>query len=229
MQFFKKREELKLQLREMALQVESKKVDFKRRKMVARQPLQPLLNNAKKIACDEGKAAARPDTPNPTRCMSPPPGAQVGATGTVPQSSSVALSESLPQQQHESKFPPMSRDYAPLTGDFSISKGKEAYANLRALPIGTKVDAEFTPRFFRAIPSLHGDEGITELLAHGTDRQWWSVSVIEDNVVRLAPVTYKFPGTQYKNCPVTESSFLNSQVVIQDLLSKKKRWTSVVQ
>ena len=42
MEFFKKRAELKLQLREMALQVEAKKVAYKRKKVAARQPLTVL-------------------------------------------------------------------------------------------------------------------------------------------------------------------------------------------
>ena len=44
MEFFKKRAELRLQLREMALQVEGKKVEYKRPKVAARQPLQPVTN-----------------------------------------------------------------------------------------------------------------------------------------------------------------------------------------
>lgn len=43
--FFKSREELRLQLREMALQVEQKKVAFKRQRMAARQPLQAITNS----------------------------------------------------------------------------------------------------------------------------------------------------------------------------------------
>lgn len=48
-EFFKEQANLKLRLREMALQVETKRVEHKRQKVAARQPLQPL-NGAPKSA-----------------------------------------------------------------------------------------------------------------------------------------------------------------------------------
>lgn len=42
LQFFKERENLRLQLRQMSLQVEAKKIEYKKQKLEARQPLQPL-------------------------------------------------------------------------------------------------------------------------------------------------------------------------------------------
>jgi len=68
--FFKKREELRLQLREMALQVEQKKVEYKREKMATRQPLHTVTNTrqvpsnrgAAQASSSSNKSAAKPPT-----------------------------------------------------------------------------------------------------------------------------------------------------------------------
>ena len=70
------------------------------------------------------------------------------------------------------KWPPLEphRNYHPLSaaGEGTIKKGKQAYANLRALPVGTEVEADFAPRYFREIPGMHEDDGIGSLIQHGT-------------------------------------------------------------
>ena len=77
-EFFKKRAELRLQLREMALQVEGKKVEYERQKVVARQPLQPVINassNASTRSQSRPPTQAQAPTQPPQQPPAPPPGA----------------------------------------------------------------------------------------------------------------------------------------------------------
>ena len=95
---------------------------------------------------------------------------------------------------------------------------KQAYANLRALPVGTEVEADFAPRYFRGIPGMHQDDGIGSLMQHGTGYQRWSIYNVDDICVYLRPISYKFPGGQYTTLHVTAPQFMSSHVVIKGLI-----------
>lgn len=79
LQFFQTREGLRLQLREMQLQVEAKKVEFKKQRLSSREPLKPL----------NSLLQASKEVPNSTSCTSAPTSteAPVPSTKRAPKSS----------------------------------------------------------------------------------------------------------------------------------------------
>lgn len=220
-EFFKEQANLKLRLREMALQVETKRVEHKRQKVAARQPLQPL-NGAPTSA-----SKARP----PTQAQRPTSSPTV-TTAAPPKPDDTALSMPPPvgfanrptptatPAEHAGKRPPLEPhcNYHPLSAADEGTIRKQAYANLRVLPVGTAVEADFAPRYFRDIPGMHQNDGIEYLMQHGTGYQRWSIYDVDDICVYLKPISYKFPGAQYATLHVTAPQFMHSHVVIKNLI-----------
>merc|ERR1711907_59679 len=213
--FFRRREALKLQLREMALEVEAKKVAYKKAKL-ERKPLQEATNRgaakqptARQPASSPAKKPAASSNP-----PSPPSKSAISDQSRKTVVCGVAVS------QPPASAPPATVVSAQPTAPppFLQHQREQQFQQLCVFPVGQQVQAQFTWQFFSSVAHVDSvfkqDLGSHALITEGTGWQKWQIAHKNNDTVYLSPVGWQLPITCYTRCPVTLSSVVDGQVLL---------------
>lgn len=226
LQFFKQREQLRLQLRELALQVEAKKVEYKRQKLEARKPLQPLnslLQAAPQVTDDASKSkfASTPTSANrPTLSASPIASTAVEAPPQhVAAKSSSVKSAKATTTKAKCKTVNSSSAVAQQTEtDNAIARRRETWRRLAVWSVGDMVRITFHNSYFQSIAALRERPEAHALLQHGTGQQVWRISKVDDSdrdqgrQMVVTPVDYRLPIPNPLS--ITEHSVVGEYVIL---------------
>merc|ERR1711907_826956 len=205
--FFRRREALKLQLREMALEVEAKKVAYKKAKL-ERKPLQEATNRGAAKQPTARQPASSPAKKPAASSLPPSPPSKTAASPTTVVCG-VAVSSPPPIG---TKPPPP----APVPSAHTVQHDDPQWRKLRACTVGQQIWVALRGTYFDRIrdcnPAFKDSTASAALVQHGVQTSLWSIYGHESNRVLLSPVGFKLPV--FEVWSVTQLMVRNDEVIL---------------